>query len=121
MTRKEKQERKMTRVLLAITFSFLILLAWQCITQCFYMLGVGKKNTPESNQWNVTDVSFAFAKLGVIINSSINWIFYCYSGSTFRKIMIGMFTCGKVYNRYSTRSSMTNSTANSVVLANSNV
>lgn len=33
-----KSEQQLTRILLTVTFTFLILIAFQCITQCFYML-----------------------------------------------------------------------------------
>ena len=81
----------MTRTLLFITFSFLILLAWQCITQCFWMLGYGKHDRTQPDTWKMVDSSFALAKLGVIINSSINWIFYCFTCSMFRKEMRKLF------------------------------
>ena len=44
---REQQDRQITRTLLMVTFTFLILLAWQCINQCFFMLkyGEGKYNT----------------------------------------------------------------------------
>ena len=90
-TKQERQEKQMTRSLLFITFSFLILLAWQCITQCFWMLGYGKHDRVQLNTWKMVDSSFALAKLGVIINSSINWIFYCFTCSMFRKEMRKLF------------------------------
>lgn len=34
----KKSETQMTRMLLVVTFTFLILIAFQCITQCFFML-----------------------------------------------------------------------------------
>ena len=39
---REQQDRQITRTLLMVTFTFLILLAWQCINQCFFMLKYGK-------------------------------------------------------------------------------
>ena len=82
------QDKQMTRMLMAVTFTFLVLLAWQCITQCFYMLGYdGKKG----HRWNMVDQSFASAKLGVVINSSINFILYSCTGSVFRKELFAIF------------------------------
>ena len=120
MTKQQKQEKQMTRMLLLVTFSFLILLAWQCISQCFFMLGVGKSD-PTTNQWNIVNTSFAVAKLGVIINSSINWIFYCLSGTMFRKEMIKMFKrmSGTTVSSTTMSSYKTTKTHESVVLQNS--
>ena len=71
-------------MLLAMTVSFLILLASQCISQCLYMLEHGKLNGKETDVWRLVDKSFAIAKLGVILNSSINCLLYCLTGSIFR-------------------------------------
>ena len=67
-----------------MTVSFLILLASQCISQCLYMLEHGKLNGEETDVWRLVDKSFAVAKLGVIVNSSINCLLYCITGSIFR-------------------------------------
>ena len=91
---RQKQENQMTVVLLTVTFSFLVLLAWQCITQCFWMLGHGK-SLQDSSTWNIVDMSFALAKMGVVINSSINCYLYCFSGSAFRKELVNIFVHGK--------------------------
>ena len=42
ITERQKQDRQITKVLLTVTFAFLILLAWQCVNQCFFMLEYGK-------------------------------------------------------------------------------
>ena len=42
VTERQKQDRQITKVLLTVTFAFLILLAWQCVNQCFFMLEFGK-------------------------------------------------------------------------------
>ena len=89
-----RQDRQMSVVLLTITFSFLVFLAWQCITQCFYMLGYGK-NGNSMNVWHLVDASYAFASLGVVINSSINFFLYCLSGSQFRRELILLFCTKK--------------------------
>jgi len=98
---RNKQDRQMTRVLLTVTFTFLFLLALQCITQCFFMLGVGKKET--SWDQNAVNLAFAFAKMGVVINSAINCFLYCFTGSVFRaevKKMLG-FSAKSKYTGYS--------------------
>jgi len=83
-----EHDKQMTRMLLTVTFTFLVLLAWQCITQCFYML---KYDNMKGPRWDAVDQSFAVAKLGVVINSSINFILYSCSGSVFRKELFAMF------------------------------
>ena len=88
-----RQDRQMTVVLLTITFSFLLFLAWQCITQCFFMLGFGK-NMDNQSVWQLVDASYAFASLGVVFNSSINFFLYCLSGTGFRRELVQLF-CGK--------------------------
>ena len=39
---RRRQDRQITKTLLTVTFAFLILLAWQCINQCFFMLKFGE-------------------------------------------------------------------------------
>ena len=91
-TKQDRRERQMTRMLLVVTFAFLLFLAWQCVTQCFWMLGHGKEgDNDKTKTWNMVDASFAFAKLGVVFNSSINWFFYCFTSTMFRKEMHKMF------------------------------
>jgi len=86
---REQQDRQITRTLLMVTFTFLILLAWQCINQCFFMLKYGK--TSKGQKWQMVEETYAFAKLGVVVNSSINCILYCFSGPTFRKELRRVF------------------------------
>uniref|UniRef100_A0A7M5UQ37 Uncharacterized protein n=2 Tax=Clytia hemisphaerica TaxID=252671 RepID=A0A7M5UQ37_9CNID len=78
-----RQEISLTKTLVAITTFFLLVLIWQCITQCFWMRGYGIKH--DVNTWNYVQKVFAFAKLGVIINAATNWIFLCGTCSVFRK------------------------------------
>lgn len=112
----------MTIMLLTVTISFLVLLAWQCITQCFWMLEYGKTpKDPNSSTWQIVDTSFAFAKLGVIINSSINWFFYCITSTMFRNEMRKIVS--KVKNNYSatfSSSAGTGSITKDVIIVNSN-
>ena len=37
-TKARKSEAQMTKLLLTVTFTFLVLIAFQCIVQCFFML-----------------------------------------------------------------------------------
>lgn len=80
-------ENQITRLLLIVTFTFLVLLGFQCITQCFYML------MPDGFDKNIIDEAFAVAKLGVIINSSINFFLYCLSGRRFRQELFALLGC----------------------------
>ena len=45
LTERQKQDGQITKVLLTVTFAFLILLAWQCVNQCFFMLHYTKGTT----------------------------------------------------------------------------
>lgn len=76
-----KQQHQITKMLLFVTFAFIILLGWQCVSQCIWMIGSEASDT----NWDIIDRSFAVAKLGIVINSSINWLLYCLTGSAFRK------------------------------------
>ncbi|KAL4217737.1 hypothetical protein ACF0H5_022477 [Mactra antiquata] len=73
----KKSEAQMTRMLLTVTFTFLVLIAFQCITQCFFMLAAGNHR--------IVSEAFSIAKLGVVINSSINFFLYSLSAKRFRK------------------------------------
>lgn len=100
---RNKHDVQMTRVLLTVTFTFLFLLALQCITQCFYMLGQGKKK--ENVAWNqhAVDIAFSLAKMGVVINSAINCFLYCLTGSLFRSELKRLLPSGNTrYLPYST-------------------
>ncbi|CAG2253285.1 probable G-protein coupled receptor 139 [Mytilus edulis] len=75
----KRAENQLTTLLLTVTFTFLVLIALQCITQCFFMM------KPKTVNFELVNEAFAVAKLGVIINSSINFFLYCLSGRRFRK------------------------------------
>lgn len=94
---KMSKERQTTMILLAVTFAFMLFLIWQCITQCFYMLHFKENN---AQVWFHVDGAYAPARLGVIINSSINFILYCLTGSMFRKEMYRMFAEWFCCNNY---------------------
>ena len=82
-----KQQHQITRMLLFVTFSFIFLLGWQCVSQCLWMVGY----TTQDSNWDTVDQSFAVAKLGIVINSSINWLLYCVTGSAFRKEVLKLY------------------------------
>ncbi|XP_045214416.2 uncharacterized protein LOC123564715 [Mercenaria mercenaria] len=77
----QRKENQLTKLLLTVTFTFLLLIALQCITQCFFML------QPEFSDTKVVSESYAIAKLGIVINSSVNVFLYCVSGKRFRREM----------------------------------
>jgi len=85
---ESKRERQTTIILLVITISFLVFLLWQCLTQCFWMLGYGKDL---KHVWFNVESAYAFARLGVVLNSSVNFILYCLTGTMFRKEMYKVF------------------------------
>jgi len=85
---KLSKEYQTTIILLTISFSFLLFLIWQCITQCFYMLHFKSGN---KKVWSEISSAYAPARLGVVLNSSVNFVLYCLSGKIFRKEMYRMF------------------------------
>lgn len=82
-----KQQHQITKMLLFVTFAFIFLLGWQCVTQCLWMIGYSQMD----KNWSIIDQSFAFAKLGIVINSSINWLLYCLTGSAFRNEILKLY------------------------------
>ena len=84
---RTKQQHQITKTLLLVTFAFIVLLGWQCITQCIWMVGYSQTD----EEWPMVDKSFAVAKLGIVINSSINWLLYCLTGSAFRKEILKLY------------------------------
>lgn len=77
--KNKRSETQITRILLTVTFTFLVLIAFQCITQCFFML------KDASGDRRIINEAYAVAKLGIIINASINFFLYCLTGRRFRK------------------------------------
>ena len=90
LSSRMRQDRQMSIVLLTITFSFLIFLAWMCVSQCFYMLDHGKSSN-NHHVWHLVSASFAFGSLGAVFNSSMNFFLYCLSGSRFRRELLRLF------------------------------
>ncbi|XP_048736552.1 probable G-protein coupled receptor 139 isoform X1 [Ostrea edulis] len=90
MLKKEKTrkaETQLTRLLLTVTFTFLVLIIFQCVTQCFFML------KPKDVDYRMVSEAFSIAKLGVVINSSVNFFLYCLSGRKFRKELWKALCC----------------------------
>ncbi|OWF51342.1 probable G-protein coupled receptor 139 [Mizuhopecten yessoensis] len=104
----KRSESQITRILLTVTFTFLVLIALQCITQCFFMLKDAAGNRRIINE------AFSVAKLGIVINSSINFFLYCLTGRRFRKelghIMFRHCACARnAYMRESSTGDSNNS------------
>ncbi|GFS01623.1 FMRFamide receptor [Elysia marginata] len=74
----KQSENQITRLLLAVTFTFLVFIGMQCIIQCMYM----KK--PAGFNMFIVNSSFAVAKCGIVFNSSLNFFLYCLTGRRFR-------------------------------------
>ncbi|XP_005097278.2 G-protein coupled receptor daf-37 [Aplysia californica] len=87
---KSKQsENQITRLLLTVTFTFLFFIGLQCIIQCFAM------RQPSWADMTKVSSAFAFAKTGVVFNSSTNFLLYCLTGRRFRKELAKMLGCSK--------------------------
>ncbi|XP_065650216.1 proteinase-activated receptor 1-like [Hydra vulgaris] len=82
------QEKKTTLILMTVSISFLIFLMWQCASQCFWIIEL---ESNDSNDSKTYDLFHQFGILGIVINSSNNFILYCVSGMEFRKELYAIF------------------------------
>ena len=79
-------------MLLLISFMHLSLVGWQCITKCLFM----QKYQAEYPQlWRFVKNCHALGKTGVAINCSVNFIFYCFSGTNFSQELVQVFSFTK--------------------------
>ena len=85
------REKQLTISLLAVTFTFIVLLFWQCVSKCFFMLTFDESVDSHLEIWKFVDGNFALSKIGLVLNSAINSIIYCCCGSNFRKELKKMF------------------------------
>jgi len=85
LIKRRAQNRRTTSTLLTVTFTFLVLLLWQCIVQCFWMQEFHKHDTQQPQIWEGVDISFGLAKLGIVLYSSINCILYFLTGTLFKR------------------------------------
>ena len=113
-SKQRKRENQVTRTLLVVTSSFLVLLALQCVSKCFWMT-VYKRKEMNENSWMKIDSLYGFAKIGMVINSSINCLLYCVTGSMFKKELAKLFGCGLV-SRF--RASFSNLSTSKNILIN---
>ncbi|GFS01626.1 FMRFamide receptor [Elysia marginata] len=74
----KQSENQITRLLLVVTFTFLLFIGMQCVIQCMFM----KK--PAGFNMFIVNSSFAVAKCGIVFNSSTNFFLYCLTGRRFR-------------------------------------
>lgn len=91
-------EQQITVMLLTITFTFLALLGWQCVTQCLYSQEFEKE---KELVWQYVTNSYVLGKLGLVINSAMNCLFYCFAANNFRKELRRMLNCAEVQNESS--------------------
>ncbi|XP_057316816.1 galanin receptor 2a-like [Hydractinia symbiolongicarpus] len=90
LTRAKQMKTQLTKSLLAVTFLFIALLFWQCVSKCFYMLQYGKESR---RVWKIVDGNFALSKIGLVLNSSINTLIYSVIGTRFRNEVRRLFCC----------------------------
>jgi len=81
---KKPKKQKTTGTLLTVTFTFLALLLWQCVAQCFWMQGFHKTDMQNPQIWNAVNISFGVAKIGIVVYSSMNCLLYFFTGSLFK-------------------------------------
>ena len=108
--KSQQREDQVTRTLLVVTISFLVLLAWQCVSKCLWISEIGRNETHNEMREKI-DKAFAFCKLSIVVNSSMNCLLYCFTGSMFRNELKRTFGCISVLRRGST----TNTTRNTQV------
>nr|XP_047127921.1 G-protein coupled receptor daf-37-like [Hydra vulgaris] len=82
------QEKKTTLILMTVSINFLIFLMWQCASQCFWII---ESESNDLNGSKTYDLFHHFGILGIVINSSNNFILYCVSGMEFRKELYALF------------------------------
>ena len=74
---RTKQHDQITRTLLFVTFAFIILVGWQCVTQCFWMIGQFDwiVSPTVDAYWELIDQMYAVGKLNPLnpLNSNLNF------------------------------------------------
>ena len=106
------REKQLTISLLAVAFTFIALLFWQCVSKCFFMLKFGQERDSHLEIWKSVDGNFALSKIGLVLNSAINSFTYCCSGSNFRKEFKKMFSpCFTSCKRRNTNKRTTSTTS----------
>lgn len=101
-------ENQITRLLLAVTFTFLFFIGLQCIIQCMWM------QRPYWADMVKVQAAFAFAKTGIVFNSASNFLLYCLTGKRFRRELfktLGCFRGAAFFGSDSHHSSSNNTTS----------
>jgi len=88
-----KQDNQVSWTLLTVTVTFLVLLLWQCIAQCFWMQEWHKYDSQNKHLWAGVSISFGIAKMGIVIYSSVNCFLYFFTGSLFRRELRELISC----------------------------
>lgn len=83
-----RRGKEMGHVLLAVSVWFVIIIFWQCVAQCFFLQ---TKHKP-MHHWEHINRSFAFAKLGLVINSSTKFFLFLAASTSFRKSFVHFIT-----------------------------
>lgn len=86
---------EMGRLLGAISVWFVTIVFVQCVTQCLYL-----QTTEENKHWDQVDSVTAFAKLGLVFNSSCKPFLVWLTSRTFRREVVRTF--GNTKSLYST-------------------
>ena len=86
---------EMGRLLGVISVWFVTIVFVQCVTQCLYL-----QTTKENKQWDKVDSVTAFAKLGLVFNSSCKPFLVWLASRTFRREVVRTF--GNTKSLYST-------------------
>lgn len=86
---------EMGRLLRAISVWFVTIVFVQCAGQCLYL-----QTTKENEHWDQVDSVTAFAKLGLVFNSSCKPFLFWLASRTFRREVVRMF--GNKKSLYST-------------------
>ena len=75
----------MVVTLLTVTITFLLLLAAECLSRCFYLQNFGKREEKITHTWGVVKDTYSIASLGLVLHASLNCFLYCLTGTMFKK------------------------------------
>ena len=75
----------MVITLLTVTITFLLLLAVECLSRCFYLQNFGKREDNATHTWGIVKGTYSIANLGLVLHASLNCFLYCLTGTMFKK------------------------------------
>uniref|UniRef100_A0A0K2U7C5 Putative Gprotein coupled receptor 139like [Hydra vulgaris] n=1 Tax=Lepeophtheirus salmonis TaxID=72036 RepID=A0A0K2U7C5_LEPSM len=84
-----QNDQSITKTLLGLTFTFIILLTFQCVCQCLWMLHFN--GDADARVWETVNSFYAFARLSVVVHCVINCLLYCFTGTLFRRELFKLF------------------------------